>query len=238
MEKETCKGVTKKGERCQKKPSNGKKFCHFHAPDELVLEMTEICPICLENDENMFELSCSHKVHLECVKNVPDVFCVICRQEMTNLPARILEKIKQNEKTYKEELEEEDRRVAEMSSFQLQNLFSLYIRPPPHIEVKYALLYLKSRGIPFRYVPSKIKIVFPEGHPRPSSGVFFSAVVGHTLRKMKEDISSYESGDSSESEDSCEFGEFSELDPFQGELEVPRVFIDFLTIDPQEFEEN
>lgn len=228
MEKTTCKGITQKGNRCQKTPISGKEYCHLHISDEkIVFQMDETCPICLQKDRNLFELSCGHKIHLDCVKEVPDIFCVICRQEMVNLPSEIEEKIHQNEKKYREELEEEDRQVAQQSSFQLENLFSVYVRPPPQIEVKYALLYLKSQNIPFRYIPSSIKIRIPKGHPRPPCGVFFSSIVSHTVRKMKEDTSDMSDSDSSDEE---------EDDPFDGDCPAPRIVIDALMVDPREIQ--
>lgn len=226
MQNKTCKGTTRKGRPCQKKPSNGKNFCHFHAPKE----EDEKCPICLESTEDLFELSCHHKIHLECLNNVPGSTCVICRQEMENLPSEILEKVRSNEKEYKNELEEEDRLLAERSSLQLGNLFSVYIRPPPNIEIRYALLYLKSHGVPLRYIPSSIKIHCPRNHPNPPPGVFFSTLVGHTLQKMKEDISGLEEDHETSESD-------SEDDPFEGEFSSnPQVLIDILSVNPSELE--
>lgn len=209
--KEKCQGKTKKGNRCQRSALKNSSYCYAHKPvnDEVHLKMDDVCPICLEEGEEMFQLNCGHRVHLDCIKEVAHTGCVLCRTPMTNLPKEIINQILDNEKNYKEELEEEDRVLAEQTSstIELSNLFSIYIRPPPQIEMKYAMLYLKSQGIPLKYLPEKIKILTPTGHPNPPYGMLFSLLVSQTLERMKEDLANnFSDSRNSEEEDSREEG--------------------------------
>ena len=250
MDGERCQGITKKGERCRKPPSKDKAFCHVHLPSTsttsttsttLVHDLDDICPICLEgkdSTEELFVLSCNHKVHLKCVIEVADEGCVLCRQPMENLPDDVAIQIAKNVEIFKGELQEEDHRAAQQAQRMnsINRLFSVYIRPRPQIEMKYAMLYLRSQGIPLRYLPQGIKILVPRGHPEPPRGTLFSAIIGQTMERMKEDISSHIS-DSQEDSDSGEETE-AESYPFRDQDERLRNiqrFLETATVNPQTF---
>jgi hypothetical protein len=233
-----CQGKTKKGKKCQRTVSKDKSYCHLHQPseDEILIDLDDVCPICLEGGE-MFTLNCNHKVHLDCIKNVADSGCVLCRAPMTNLPKEIEDKILENERIYKNELEEEDRNLARQTqrTIGINNLFSIYIRPRPQIELKYAMFYLKSQGIPLKYLPEKIKILVPQGHPNPPPGVLFTLLVSQTLERMKEDMSNIFLNTNF-----CDHDSDSESDeyPFEDEdeeLRYIRRLIERISVNPETF---
>jgi len=247
MEKtrEKCQGRTKKGLQCQKSVSKDKFYCHIHdieSKKEIITKMDDICPICLEEGEEMFTLKCSHKVHLDCIKNVANIDCVLCRTPMENLPKHIMDNILVNETQYKTELENEDRIYAEQTQ-NSNNLFSIYIRPRPQIELKYAMLYLKSQGIPLKYLPEKIRILVPSGHPNPPNGLLFSLLVRQTLERMKQDfIQSFLNEEDyrgeEEGEEDYEGEEEEENYPFEEQdrnLRYIRRIIERISVNPQTF---
>lgn len=72
------------------------------------------CPICLEEDNFLFLLSCLHSVHIECVKNMNTYDCPICRKTMNNLPIKIKKNIMKNKKKYRQQqIESEQAEILE-----------------------------------------------------------------------------------------------------------------------------
>ena len=177
--------------------------------DTLVdVSLDEVCPICLEGKE-LFVLSCQHQLHLECVKQMNDSRCPICRKSFEeDVSEDILALINENNRKYHEDLDAEDRQRLASEQFNLERLFAIYIRPRPFIEARYALAYLRNQGIPLNYLPQRVQIKCPRGHPKPEPGVIFSTLVGQAVERMEADLSDDDSDESSSD---------SETDPFEDE---------------------
>jgi len=66
------------------------------------------CPVCLSSDEEMFITSCSHKIHLDCAKQLNTLECPICRKIITNYPEEISISIEENRIKYQSDVEQND----------------------------------------------------------------------------------------------------------------------------------
>ncbi len=192
------------------------------------------CPVCFEK-EDLVPLSCFHLIHLECAKNLISLVCPICDSALKDLPEEIHYQIKENEKKYQEELEEEDRRSLEEQLSRRQSLISnleMVIQPPPSVEILAAIQYARSMGIPLECIPSEMKVSVPEGAPRPFPGTWFQITVGHAMERMREVLRRQES-DSDDEDEYEDEDENEDEDPFEEEnrlLEhIPR---------PLEFHDN
>jgi len=174
------------------------------------------CPICFEK-EDLSPLSCFHLIHLKCAKNLISLVCPICDAPLEGLPEEIRRRIKENEKKYREELEEEDRRALEEELTRRHGLISrmeMVIQPPPNVEILAAIQYARSMGIPLDCVPAEIKVNVPEGTPRPPPGTWFQITVGHAIERARELLRRQESEDEDDPE---EDEEEDEDDPFEEE---------------------
>ena len=171
------------------------------------------CPICFEK-EDLVPLSCFHLIHLECAKNLISLVCPICDAPIEDLPEEIYHQIKENEKKYQEELEEEDRQTLEEQLSRRRSLISMMemvIQPPPNVEILAAIQYARSIGIPLDCIPTEMKVSVPEGTPRPPPGTWFQITVGHAMERAREILRRQDSDSDDEEEDSD--GE----DPFEEE---------------------
>ena len=160
------------------------------------------CPVCFEK-ENLTPLSCFHLIHLGCAKNLISLVCPICDAPLEDLPDEIQHQIKENEKKYQDELEEEDRQTLEEEMSRRQSLISrmeMVIQPPPNVEILAAIQYTRSMGIPLDCIPTEMKVSVPEGTPRPPPGTWFQITVGHAIERARELLRRQES-ESDEDED-------------------------------------
>jgi len=174
------------------------------------IALDEVCPICLEGDD-LFMLSCSHHLHLECAKGMTDAVCPLCRSSLRgDLPSNILSSIENRGQEYQANLEAEDfARLNNLQNFDFARAVTLFVRPRPHIEVRSATNYLIRKGIPLEFLPKRIRIDNPRGHPPPQPGTIFNLLVGQALSRMQavvgETSSDSESeGDTSSSESETE----------------------------------
>nr|QBK85762.1 MAG: putative RING finger E3 ubiquitin ligase [Marseillevirus LCMAC101] len=176
------------------------------------------CPVCFEK-ENLTPLSCLHLIHLECAKNLISSVCPICNAPLEDLPEEIQNQITENEKKYKDELEQEDRRTIEELS-RRQSLISrmeMVIQPPPSVEILAAIQYTRSIGIPLNCIPSEMRVNVPEGTPGPPPGTWFQITVGHAMERAREMLRrEYETSDESDDGSEDESDEDDE-DPFEEE---------------------
>ncbi len=145
------------------------------------------CPVCFEK-ENLTPLSCFHLIHLECARNLISLVCPICDSPLEDLPVDIEKQIKENEKKYQDDLEEEDRQTLDADLSRRQNLISrmeMVIQPPPSIEILAAIQYARSIGIPLNCIPTEMKVNVPEGVPRPPPGTWFQITVGQAMERAR-----------------------------------------------------
>jgi hypothetical protein len=208
-------------------------------PENIVFQNTVLsrtynteCPICFEK-EDLTPLSCFHLIHLKCAKNLISLVCPICDAPLEDLPEEIQQQIKNNEKKYQEELEEEDRQTLEEDLARRQSFISrmeMVIQPPPNVEILAAIQYTRSMGIPLDCIPTEMKVSVPEGTPRPLPGTWFQITVGQAVERARELLRRQ---DDEDDEDDDEDDEDSDEDPFEEEnrlLEnIPR---------PLEFHDN
>jgi hypothetical protein len=166
-----CSGTTKSGEKCRKHPCSGFKYCWFHrsqnqtTQDMVNPRFNEDCPICLGNEEQMLILSCLHRIHRECAEGLKDSLCPICRKDVSNWPEDLLEKISKNEKDRQEQLTNEETQHLQEQEEQFRSILShltMFLQPPPQIEIASAFQFLRGLGIPHRYVPERISNISKE----------------------------------------------------------------------------
>ena len=166
----------------------------------------KVCPICWD-EGNTFSLSCHHHIHIECARGLTDVCCPICRSAVTNWPSELKDKISDNQQLRREEIEEEERQEI-IGQFQSGTQMTLVFNPPPQVEIAAAQQYLAEKGIPSCYVPTRVNIRSPIGHPRPPVGVLFAAIVGQAIERAAMELEMYNDSDSessdSDSDDSCD----------------------------------
>ncbi len=180
--------------------------------DSVVIDLPsqDVCPICFEGEKLHF-LTCNHYIHLECSRYLTDPSCPLCRKPLENLPNEIMESIHEKQAKYKADLEEEDHRMAQENT--IGRMFSIYVNPTIQVELKYAMNYLRNRGVPLMYLPQCIRVKVPEGQPKPGPGVLFSTLVGQVLERMRTHIASFDS-DSSDSDSD------SDSNPFENENRI------------------
>lgn len=200
-----CSGIKNNGKRCRRHFATGLKYCWTHRLEESkmsknidVLDNIDKtafnveCPVCFGEEGNMIILSCLHRFHEDCLECHTDLNCPRCRQRVVNWPPILKNKIEENSKQFTSELDEEDRQnLIEQQINDNRNFLSqltMFLQPPPQIEVATALNFLRDRGIPTRYLPRKIKISVRRGQPRPQPGVIYHAVIGQVQENIQEDI--------------------------------------------------
>lgn len=153
------------------------------------------CPICFLDDGHMLILSCLHKFHRKCLEGHTSLECPTCRQSVVNWPPELKRKLQENQSKLQSDLEISDRRrLIDMQNSQSEFLssMSLFLQPPPQIEISAAMQYLREQGIPLRYIPESICVGITKNHPRPSPGVLYSAVISQVMQKVEDDLASGE----------------------------------------------
>jgi hypothetical protein len=149
------------------------------------------CPICFSEENYMLILSCLHKFHRDCLDGHTSLDCPTCRQPVVNWPPDLKKKILTNSSKLQSELESEDRRrLIDMqnSESEFMSRMSLFLQPPPQVEISAAMQYLREQGIPLRYIPESICVGVTKNHPRPAPGVLFSAVISQVMQKVEDDL--------------------------------------------------
>ena len=162
------------------------------------------CPVCLEEGEDMFRLSCEHYIHLTCAAGLTELTCPICRTEVANWPDETRQRIIVNRTNWHQEMEEEEiRELIDQQRTEREQLLreiTFFINPPPQVIIESARYFLEDAGIPTSYMPRGIDIVAPTGTTTIPPNILFSAIVGQTVQRMEEDLG----GSSSQSDEDME----------------------------------
>lgn len=138
------KTCTHKG--CMRRIVVGYELCPQH------LSYNKQCPICLEENKNMFTLSCMHAICRGCMDGFVEFLCPLCKSQILNLPGNLVTKIKENAAKYaQEKIQEEHRELLNQET----------LRVPPFIEVLTAIAFLRQSGIPNRFIPHLTNINIP-----------------------------------------------------------------------------
>lgn len=161
------------------------------------------CPICLEDSDNdlKFITSCGHAMHIACIEDMESSLCPLCRSNVLNWPDAIRERLESNERKRKEEMLEEEREALIRSEQELMAQSRLMYEMitngsfsaayPEHIA---AIEYLRRQGIDDRFIPVSVEVV-TLGTNQPRPGAFFSAIVGETLNRIQNMLSSSDEED-------------------------------------------
>ena len=162
------------------------------------------CPVCFDESEEMFILSCKHRIHEECSKGLIDTKCPICRLEVENWPSEIQELIEENmrkrkleidRETEEEILEEEQMRY----NIMLNSLRSyVFMRITPQEEFEMARRYLISQGVPECYIPGSMDISVSHEQLNFIEGIVFDVTVNSVLSAVLHDIESVSDDESDE----------------------------------------
>ncbi|ALX27506.1 putative RING finger E3 ubiquitin ligase [Golden Marseillevirus] len=77
-----CQGISSRGSPCKRKTKDGSGLCFSHRP--VPQTFSEECAICLSSFSKGtgVVLSCQHRFHKSCLKNLTDAVCPCCRQEI------------------------------------------------------------------------------------------------------------------------------------------------------------
>lgn len=96
-----------------------------------VLDKPDSCPICMESidDVKLPIGKCGHWMHIDCVSEMLNTQCPICRADMSNLTSKVRDKIKANGDKYNQEkianAELEIQRMMDMSALDI--FINMYI---------------------------------------------------------------------------------------------------------------
>ena len=157
--------------------------------------INDICPICQEDDKSLrpgstteeghevkwYPLSCTHRIHVHCLKGMNKLQCPICRGKLINLPDNIRLIIEENTKRVKaENVEEEHREIMEM----IHN-GAATDRPPPQMELIMAMRYIYELGVPPHLIPGSITLEIDPENPLPYLGYIFQNAVAHILEHIQ-----------------------------------------------------
>jgi hypothetical protein len=153
----------------------------------------EECPICFNEEGKMITLSCLHRFHEDCLQGHTNLKCPKCRQLVVNWPLNLKEKIESNYVKFVTEMDEEDRQTLQTQETNSERMnllsnISMFLQPPPQLEIMTAFQYLQEEGVPMYYLPQKVLVSLKRGHPRPQAGMLFNAVIAQTQQRMMKDI--------------------------------------------------
>lgn len=203
---------------------NTKKLCRYHfgsreTPPKPEQNFNDVCPICLEEETPEMKLhsfSCSHKAHLSCLDGMTKMECPICRAEINNLPAKIINKIRENGEKYEEEIERENEQAFLEMMREEGALASS--RLPPQMELVLALKYVFQLGIPIYFIPMETILELDPSSPLPAPGSIFQNAVKHILESISQRVNSVvEEDDYDETESSTDEEPTDEDNPFHME---------------------
>lgn len=111
-----CHAWAEKGNRCVRRPTAGKKYCHKHEY-QYRLERPDECPVCTEClSEQEMPLSCGHWICEACVKKLSYAVCPMCRSNL-QIPADVQDMITQNRRRRRnEDINEEHRYLQQLNA--------------------------------------------------------------------------------------------------------------------------
>lgn len=179
MSDDQCLSLKKNGERCLNYSMKGFRYCRVHWKQSEVDIPGEKCCICLEEGP-LFTLNCNHYLHLDCISNMTNNECPLCRNKIENIPVILQEKIIVNGENYKREREQEE---AE------EIIRSLRGSEDPcfiaRTEMMYSLLFLQEY-IPDFILPNEIEIIISPEQPHPPLGFYFLRIVNELYQKSFE----------------------------------------------------
>ncbi|AMQ10755.1 putative RING finger E3 ubiquitin ligase [Brazilian marseillevirus] len=77
-----CQGFSSSGEQCKRKTKEPSGLCFSHKPETETF--SEECAICLSkfSKGSGVVLSCKHRFHKKCIKEITSPSCPCCRQEI------------------------------------------------------------------------------------------------------------------------------------------------------------
>lgn len=144
------------------------------------------CPICLTEDKKgMWKLDCNHCAHLECLKGMNKLVCPMCRADIKNLPLEINQNIENNHDNYQRERDAEyDRMIGRMAEEEGANRVA---RITLEGEIRLALQYLVSLGIPPERLPSINMEIYNSG-PLPPQGAVYHTIVTNTINQIQQEL--------------------------------------------------
>ena len=200
-----CENINEKGAHCLRKVIENSKFCIQHTPSP---NFNKECPVCLDEENEMYILSCQHRAHIKCLEGMNKKECPLCRAIITNLPISVKKKIKENYENYQREKEEEDREeILNMLRGRDQ------IRLPPQIELLIALRYLCENGIPAQQIPQDINLYIDPESPLPSVGSIYDTTISRILDYIQSTIEEDDTPQETQLEENVP-EEYNEDEPF------------------------
>lgn len=198
-----CQSTNSRGEPCGNSPQRGSEYCRYHSSSSKIdtdsqnesstEQFNKECPACFSSDGDFHLMPCMHRIHLDCAEHLTSLTCPLCRADINNFPRHIANSIASNEKSYQDDLEEEDRRTLAAREREISESIgnmALYTSPPAQVEILAAFQFLRNEGIPLSYIPANVRVALPNDSPRPSRGALFYAILAHVMDKINQDISS------------------------------------------------
>jgi len=180
------------------------------------------CTICYdENNDSSVKLRCCHSFHEECLLNVFNLWCPLCRTDINkeDVSPNIYESILKNKDRVRLEFEVEDREEILRDIRNNRSISNLSIKD----EFTFAFRYLSRFGIPDKFFPEKIEIKAPVGvtdintqlHVPP--GFYFNATIQNVLYHLETVLDSPTRW--SEEQSSSNFDDDETHDESDGELD-------------------
>lgn len=160
---------------CQK---CSKKQCEHLCEDQKDIIFNSQCPVCLEEDGDLFVMTCAHQAHLDCLKGMIKNECPICRKKILNLNADTKRSIEENASKYREEQIEQDRQTAIENS-------RVHAQVSPQLIIFMALKYMDQLGFPTHLLPQEIRLTLDPSSPLPPAAFLFEQTVSEILKYIQ-----------------------------------------------------
>lgn len=176
---------------------NPKCLCKYHYDLERVAsvesveeDFNEKCPICIseevtEESGAFYPLGCTHRFHINCLSGMTKAECPLCREPAINLPKSVKDKIDENSKKYREEIEQQEERDFQRMIEEEGGMMLQPVRLPPHIELILALKYVFQLGIPISLIPTETVLEIDPQSPLPDPGSIFQNTVKHLIQSIQ-----------------------------------------------------
>ena len=160
--------------------------------------MNDNCPICLESlTDNThplesITLSCHHVVHTECTQQLIRPNCPLCNQLVLNFPRDLLERIDENAKRYRDEVEQDNLREL-LRSFERESAEQYSAEAftaSPHLQAFYAIAWLREHGIPFSRIPDHLTVEMDEASRVLASQPYaiFHAIISLVINELSHEL--------------------------------------------------
>lgn len=213
-----CQALKKDGTNCQNFSLKGFVFCKVHwKQSEKIVDDDKQCLICFDKGP-LFELNCKHFVHLDCISQMINPNCPVCRTPLENIPKIIKKKItiagdkfrkEQNEEMFSEFINSQ----SNQETLKINQIFT---------EIPITLQFLRLFKIPSWIFPSKIEIQIGEDQPSSPMGYFCTIVLQNVYKTINKIIVD---------SDDCSDDFTDELDEdLLNDTEDPSVIIEYLMI--------